>query len=77
MRYLLIILRVSPYFGPDGKRRGYDIDNVELLISTKYEEASYKEEKYDDDVVDDSAEADEEKKKAIVSALEAFQEGAC
>ena len=45
-------------------------------MSRKYEEASYKEEKYDDDGVDESAEADEKEKKAIVSALEAFQEGA-
>ena len=50
---------------------------MELLISRKYEEASNKEEKYDDDDVDESAEADEKKNKAIVSALEAFQEGAC
>ena len=50
---------------------------MELLISRKYEEASFKEEKYDDNDVDESAIADEKKKKAIVSALEAFQEGAC
>ena len=48
-----------------------------MLINRKYEEAAHKEKIYERDVVDDSAVAEEKEKKAIISALEAFQEGAC
>ena len=63
-----LIVRLCPYFGPDGKRRGYEINNFELLIHKKYEEASHAD-------TDKMAEDNEKEKKTICKTLEVFQEG--
>ena len=64
-----LIVRLCPYFGPDGKRRGYEINNFELLIHKKYEEASLNAGTHK------MAEDNEKEKKTICNTLEVFQEG--
>ena len=64
-----LIVRLCPYFGPDGKRRGYEINNFELLIHKKYEEASL------NAGTDKMAEDNEKEKKIICNTVEVFQEG--
>ena len=68
-----VFFRSCPYFGPDGERRGYEIDNFELLITKKYEEASLKD--LGQAGVDKSAEESEKEKLAIFDTLQAFQAG--
>ena len=71
MAYFISFAR-SAYFGCDGERQGYAVENADLLISEKYQEVEarmaehkqYSEEKQEK----------EEKKKLILKTLNAFQD---
>ena len=61
-------ISTCPYFDSDGNRRGYDVDNYELLIAKKYEEATHRSSK----IMQEDLERENEKK-ALFKALEIFQ----
>ena len=65
----LILFSDSAYFDAEGQRKGYDIEDVELLIRAKYEEAT------GSSVAPDPGQSGGRKEKdLIIQALEAFQE---
>ena len=64
----LILFSDSAYFDAEGQRKGYDIEDVELLIQAKYAEAS------GSSVEPSSDPGSRNEKKLIIKALEAFQD---
>ena len=64
----LISFSDSAYFDAEGQRKGYDIEDVELLIQAKYAEAS------GSSVEPSSDRGSRNEKKLIIKALEAFQD---
>ena len=65
----LIFFSDSAYFDAEGQRKGYDIEDVELLIRAKYEEATGC--TLDPDPTQSAI---RKEKELIITALEAFQE---
>ena len=59
----------SAYFDAEGQRKGYDIEDSELLIRAKYEEASGCKV-----AVDPGLNGSRKEKDMIIKALEAFQD---
>ena len=66
--FSLILSSDSAYFDAEGQRKGYDIEDVELLIQAKYAEAS------GSSVEPSSDRGCRNEKKLIIKALEAFQD---
>ena len=67
----LSFISYSAYFDTEGRRKGYDIDDVDVLIQAKYREAQ---------LLEPTGAGGEEdrgsakEKKIIITAIEAFQE---
>ena len=59
------------YFEADGMRRGYAIDNADLLISKKYEEAEA--DMTEENDASEDKQGDDAKNKLILKSLSAFQ----
>ena len=65
----LIFFSDSAYFDAEGQRKGYDIEDVELLIRAKYEEAT------GSSLAPDPGQSGSRKEKdLIIQALEAFHD---
>ena len=67
----LNILPSGAYFEADGMRRGYAIDNADLLISKKYEEAEA--DMTEENDASEDKQGDDAKNKLILKSLSAFQ----
>ena len=67
----LNILPSGAYFEADGMRRGYAIDNADLLISKKYEEAEA--DMTEDKDTSGDKQGNDAKNKLILKSLSAFQ----
>ena len=71
MEYFISLAR-SAYFGCDGERQGYAVENADLLIIEKYQEVEAR--MAENKQHSEEKQEKEEKKKLILKTLSAFQD---